>query len=287
VGQGSGPRVGVVTDSTADLPLDLADELGLRVVPMSVSFGRETFISQVSITTEQFYDRLAGAEDLPTTAQPNPAWFEEAYADAVDDALDAVVSLHVSRELSGTVSSARVAARTAGIDVRVVDSRQVAGGLALMALAAQRAAEDGADVDGVVAAAERVRAGLRNIMVVDTMEYLRKGGRVSGAQAMVGSVLRVKPLLTVVDGRVEPFERTRTLRRGLERLAGVAAEQVGDRPAHVVVSHALAPERAEQLWALLRERLTIERALTTVFGPVLGTHVGPGAVAVAVVATGA
>ncbi len=277
--------VGVVTDSTADLPLALADEIGLRVVPMSVSFRDETFISRVTISDDEFYARLDAATQLPTTAQPSPAWFEEAYADCVDDGLAGCVSLHVSRELSGTVAAARRAAEDAELDVHVVDSRQVGGGLALMALAAQRVASAGGSVEEVIAAAERARAGLVNAVVVDTLENLRKGGRVSGAQALVGNVLRVKPILTVRDGRIEPIDRARTIRRGLEQLVDLVAEGLDGAPADVVVTHALAPDRAEQLWERLRERVEVASELTTVFGPVLGTHTGQGAVAVAATPT--
>lgn len=273
--------VAVVTDSTADLPLELADEVGLRVVPMSVSFRDETFISRVTISDEEFYRRLGDATQLPTTAQPSPAWFEEAYADCVDDGLTACVSLHVSRELSGTVAAARRAAEDADLEVRVVDSRQVGGGLALMALAAQRVASAGGSADMVVEAAERVRDGLTNYVVVDTLENLRKGGRLSGTQAMVGSVLQVKPILTVHDGRIEPVERTRTVKRALDRIVDRVGDELGDVPADVVVTHALAPDRAEELWSRLRERITVASELTTVFGPVLATHTGQGAVAVA------
>ncbi len=278
--------VGVVTDSTADLSLDLADRLGLRVVPMSVTINDTTYISRVSISDEQFYDMLDHATVLPTTAQPNPAWFEEAFADCVDDGLEAVVCFHVSRELSGTVSAAMRAAQDAGLRVEVVDSRQVGGGLALMALTAQRVARAGGSVAEVVAAAEAVRSNLVNVLLVDTLEYLRRGGRVSGARAMVGNVLKVKPILEVADGRVEPVERTRTFTRGLDRLVERVAESLDDQPADVIVTHALAPERAEELWALVRERIDVSSALTTVFGPVLGTHTGPGAVALAAAPAG-
>lgn len=273
--------VGVVTDSTADLPLELADEVGLRVVPMSVSFRDQTYISRVTISDEEFYTRLADAAELPTTAQPSPAWFEEAYADCVDDGLDACVSVHVSRELSGTVAAARRAAQDVDLDVRVVDSRQVGGGLALMALAAQRAADAGASVDEVVAAAERARAGLVNVVVVDTLENLRRGGRVSGAQALVGNVLQVKPILTVRDGRIEPVDRARTFKRALDAIVDRVATALDGAPADVVVTHALAPGRAEDLWDRLRHRIEVASELTTVFGPVLATHTGQGAVAVA------
>lgn len=279
------PGVAVVTDSTADLPLDLADERGLRVVPMSVTFGDETFVSHVTITPQQFYERLRTARVLPTTAQPAPAWFEQAYLDCADDEHAAAVSIHVSKELSGTVSLARRMAEQAPIPVTVVDSRQVGGGLALMALAAQRTAERGGSVEDVLAAAERVRAGLVNHVVVDVLDNLRKSGRVTGTQAVFGTVLKVKPILAVRDGRVEVFDRARTMTKALDRIVDVVAGHIGDDAADVVVTHALAPERAEELWGRIRERIEVARSLTTVFGPVLGTHTGPGAVAVAAVRT--
>jgi DegV family protein with EDD domain len=275
--------VGVVTDSTADLPLALADELGLRVVPMTVTFRDRTFISRVTISDEEFYERLAASAELPTTAQPNPAWFEEAYADCADEGLDAAVSIHVSKQLSGTVSSAMRAAEDAPLPVTVMDSRQVGGGLALMALAAQKVAQSGGSADGVVQAARRVRDELVSGLVVDTMENLRRGGRVSGTQAFVGNVLKVKPILAVRDGRVEPVDKARTLTRALDRLVDRVADAVGDRDVDVVVTHALVPERADDLLGRLRERVAVASHLTTVFGPVLATHTGPGAVAVAAV----
>lgn len=274
-------RVGVVTDSTADIPLDVADELGIRIVPMSVAFGDESYISRVTISEQEFYRRLQASHELPTTSQPSPAWFEEAYGDCADDGLGAVVSLHVSKELSGTVQVARRMAEAAPLPVHVVDSRQVGGGLALMALAAQRAAEADGDVEAVLAAVDRTAEGLVNTVVVDTLDYLKRGGRVSGTQAFVGSMMRVKPLLRIVDGRLEPLERTRTMRRGLDRLVEVTLESVGDGPIDVAVTHSLAADHAADVEAALRERADVVRLSTMVFGPVLGTHAGPGAVAIA------
>ncbi len=275
-------RVAVVTDSTADLPLELAEERGLRVVPMSVAFGSEVLISGVTISTEEFYARLEEADELPTTSQPAPAWLEEAYADCADEGFDAVVSLHVSGALSGTAALARQVAAQAALPVEVVDSRQVSGGLALMALAAQRAASAGGDVAGVLAAAERVRAGLRSMVVVDTLEYLRRGGRVTGLQALVGSVLRVKPMLGVEDGRLEVLSRSRTWKRARQQLVTRAREHLADQPAHVLITHALAPGRAAALLDDLEGQLRVADSLTTPIGPVIGTHTGPGAVALAV-----
>lgn len=274
--------VAIVTDSTADLPSDLTEVLGLRVVPMSVSFGEENYVSRITITDEEFYARLPEATELPSTSQPAPAWFEEAYADAADDGHDEVVSLHVSAELSGTCDVARRIGAEAESTVHVVDSRQVGGGLALQVLAAHRVASDGGDPDDVIAAAEAVRERTASFSVVDTLEYLKKGGRLTGAQAIVGSVLRVKPLLHIVDGRVEVRERARTWARALDRLAALVAEHVEGAPAHVIVTHALAPDRAADLWERLEGTVDIAERLEAVIGPVVGTHTGPGALSIAV-----
>lgn len=273
----------MVTDSTADVPRDLAEALGLRVVPLSVTFGQRDLFSRVSMTDEEFYRELVASSDLPTTSQPIPPWFEEAWADAADEGHDAVVSLHLSSELSGTVERARTLAASAPLPVTVVDSRQVSGGLALQVLAAVRVAADGGSVDDVVRAADRVRAATRTLMVVDTLEFLRRGGRLSGAQAAIGGVLRVRPVLAVQAGRVDLLERTRTWPRARDRVVELAAQHAGDEPVHLVVAHALAPERAEELRAAISERLDVAEQLEVVIGPVVGTHAGPGAVGVSVV----
>jgi DegV family protein with EDD domain len=278
--------VAVVTDSTADLPRDLAEELGIRVVPLSVTFGSETFISGVTIDHAGFYERLATTERLPTTSQPTPAWFEEAYADCVDDGLDAVVSLHVSSALSGTVALARARAADAEIPVEVVDSRLVGGSLGLAVLAAHRVAEAGGDVAEVVAAAERVADRVTSLLVVDTLDYLKRGGRLTGAQALMGSMLRVKPLLHLTEGRVEVLERARTWTRALDRVADLVAEVGEAGPVDIVVTHAVSEERADEVWDRLEGRVEIARRLEAMIGPIVGTHVGPGAVGVAVLPAG-
>lgn len=277
------PRIAVVTDSTADLPPDLAEAQGLRVVPMSVTFGGATHISRITITDEEFYAQLAASSVLPTTSQPAPRWFEEAYLDALDEGCEGVVSIHLSGKLSGTVEQARRLAAAAPIDVRVVETGHVAGALALVVLAAGRVAAQGGSMDEVIRASDVAGAAVGSWILVDSLDYLRRGGRLTGAQAMMGNVLRVKPILTVRDGVVEVVERTRTSQRGIEAMARMAAEHLDGRPGRVVVSHAMAPERADAVWAAL-EAVEVELAerLVTPIGPVLGTHAGPGTVSIAV-----
>lgn len=273
--------VAVVTDSTCDLPRDLAEALDIRVVPLSVSFGEREAYSRVSVTDEEFYAELEASDELPTTSQPVAAWFEEAWADARDAGHQAVVSLHLSDELSGTVQRARTLAAEAPLPVTVVDSRQVSGGLALQVLAAVRVAAAGGSVEEVVAATSEVRRHTVSLLVVDTLTYLRRGGRLSTSQAVLGAALRMRPLLGVQAGRIELLDRERTWSRAIDRLVERAAGEAADGPQRAVVAHALAPERAQEVLAAVRERIEVVEHLEVVVGPVVGTHTGPGAVGVA------
>jgi DegV family protein with EDD domain len=276
--------VAVVTDSTADLPRELVESLGLRVVPLSVAFGDRIEISGVTLQPEGFYDRLRSSERMPTTSQPSPAWFEEAYADCADDGHKAIVSIHCSAALSGTVSLARDRAKDAALPVEVLDTKLVGGALGLAALAAHRVAEAGGTVAQVVAAAERVREHAIGLLVVDTLEYLKRGGRLTGAQAMVGTALKVKPILHLTpEGTVEVRERTRTWARAIDRTVALVAEVAAGRPVDVVVVHALAPDRAGQLWRRLDGAVEVAERIEALIGPIVGTHVGPGAIGVAAV----
>lgn len=276
--------VAVVTDSTADLPRELVEKLGLRVVPLSVAFGDRIEISGVTLQSEDFYDRLASSRRMPTTSQPSPAWFEEAYADCADDGHQAIVSVHCSAALSGTVSLARDRAEHAALSVEVIDTKLVGGALGLAALAAHRCAESGGSVAQVRAEVERVSAQALGLLVVDTLEYLRRGGRLTGTQAIVGAALKVKPVLQLTpDGRVEVRERARTWGRAIARCVSLVREVAADGAVDVVVVHALAPDRAAELWQRLEEQLEIATRVEALIGPIVGTHVGPGAIGVAAV----
>ncbi len=278
--------VAVVTDSTADLPSALVESIGLRVVPLSVTFGDTSLIAGVTLSRESFYARLTETDRIPTTSQPAPVWFEEAYADCVDDGKDAIVSIHCSSALSGTVGLARDRGARMPIPVEVIDSRLVGGALGLAALAAHRVAEDGGSVAAVVAAAERVRRTARSLIVVDSLDHLKRGGRVTGTQAALGTAMRVKPLLHLTaEGRVEVLERTRTWSRALDRVTELAVEAAAGASVDMVVVHAVAPDRADELTERLSARLDVRERHHTLIGPIVGTHVGPGAVGVAVVPT--
>lgn len=279
-------NVAVVTDSTADLPDDLVASLGLRVVPLSVSFGAESLIAGQTLTTDAFYRRLDETERIPTTSQPSPAWFEDVYADCIAAGHDAVISIHCASALSGTVGLARDRAARAAIPIEVIDSRLVGGSLGLMVLAAQRIAASGGTVADIVAETERVRGNVTSLIVVDGLDHLHRGGRVGGAQATVGRALRVKPLLRLTDaGTVEVRERIRTWARALDRLVELADQAAGGRRVDAIVVHAVAPQRAELLSERVRQQVDVRDMTQTSIGPIVGTHVGPGAVGIALVPT--
>lgn len=275
--------IAIVTDSTADIaPADIR-ELGLYVVPLTVNFGDESFISGEGIDPEAFYSKLAASTQTPTTSQPSPAQFDEMYARCAADGYDAVVSVHCSAQLSGTWSVAYTQAPLAPLPVTVIDTRLVGGALSLAAIRAQRVASGGGTVEEIVDAVQMVTDDAIGLLVVDTLEYLRRGGRLHGAQAAIGTALRVKPILHLIDGRVEVFERTRTWSRAVERVVELVETSAAGRAVELSIVAAGNAEPASQLHASLAHRLTVARTYRAMIGPIVGTHVGPGAIGVAAV----
>lgn len=275
------PRIAVVTDSTAYLPSAQARAADVTIVPVQVVIGgqamAETDVSSADVAT-------ALKDWTPvSTSRPSPATFINAYTRAEHEGATGIVSVHLSGAMSATVESAELASKEVSIPVRVVDSRSIGMGLGFPVLAAAQAAHTGADLD-VVEQIARDRCERSTVLFyVDTLEYLRRGGRIGKAAALVGSALSVKPLLHLVDGHVEPLEKVRTASRALARLEEIAVEQVGDEAADVAVQHLANPDRAQALVTRLQERLGGAVAVTVgEVGPVVGAHVGPGMIAVAI-----
>jgi DegV family protein with EDD domain len=218
-----------------------------------------------------------------STSRPSPAAFVEAYTQAAEAGADGVVSVHLSGEMSGTVGSAEIAAKESPIPVRVVDSRSIGMAQGFAALTGAEAAAAGAGHDEVERAVEERCASTSAFFYVDTLEYLRRGGRIGAAAAFVGSALAVKPLLHLVDGRIAPLEKVRTASRALARLEELAVERAGDLEVDVAVQHLATPARAAQLAAQLQPRLPgLRQLVVSEVGAVVGAHVGPGMLAVAV-----
>jgi DegV family protein with EDD domain len=269
-------RVAVVTDSTADLAADLVEERGITVVPLTVILDGRDYLDGVDITADEFYVRLAASERGATTSQPSPGRFAEVYEQLLAGH-DEVVSLHISSQLSGTFEAAtQGAALVDGARVRVVDTGMVSMPLALMVLAASAMAAQGDDAEAIAARVRPIQERMRVYFMVATLEYLRRGGRIGRANALLGSVLQVKPVLTISEGQVAPLERVRTQERALSRVIELAAAMEG--PVCALVGHATAAEAAERIARALEPHA--ESLIVAPLGPVVGAHAGPGTVGV-------
>ena len=272
--------VAVVTDSTAYLPADLVERYGIEVVPLYVVLAGHSGEEGRDIGPADVARALSARGGRVSTSRPTPGDFVAAYRRCLDAGADGIVSVHLSAELSGTWDAARLAAAQVGEHiVRVVDSRSAAMGTGFAVLAAARAAAAGAGGAAVEEAARRTAAATRTFFVVETLEHLRRGGRIGPAAALLGSALAMKPLLHVRDGAVVPLEKVRTSARALARLVQRAVDAAGDAPVAVAVHHLAAPERAQRLAAELRERLPrITELHVSELGAAIGAHVGPGSV---------
>lgn len=276
------PRVRLVCDSTADLSAAFQRAHGVEVVPLKVIFGEEQLDDGVEIDPATFYARMRAGGPPPRTSQPSPAEFAAAFHRAAGEGA-AILCTTISAELSGTHSAAMAAAAACGdLDVRVVDSRTAGLGHHQVVAAAVRAVAAGSDRAEVERRLAAVIAGQRCVFTVQSLEYLRRGGRIGAAQALLGSLLSIKPILELRAGRIEPLSRERTDRRALDRLlieaAGVGG---GEAPLRVTVAHAERPEAAAALAAGLRSRADDEPEIIDV-GPVIGCHGGPGSLGVVV-----
>lgn len=272
--------VAVVTDSTAYLPLDMAARQGIRVVPLHVVIAGRSYEEGRDISTGEVADALREFRPV-STSRPAPAAFQQAYTEAADAGADEIVSIHISGELSATLESARLAAEDAPVPVHVVDSAALGMTMGFAVLTASVAAEDGASAREIVALVRESVGSASTIFYVNTLEHLRRGGRIGKASALLGSALSIKPLLTLTDGHIAPLERVRTEAKAMQRIEELAARAVdtmdGADGVDVAVQHLDAPERAERLIDRLAERIPEARCILLVeLGAVVGAHVGPG-----------
>lgn len=272
--------VRIVTDSTSDLPPGLAQELEITVVPCNVHFGQETFLDGVELDTDSFYSRLVKESQLPTTSQPSPGNFLKVYSGLVE-AGHQVVSVHVSSTLSGTLNSAMQAKeQLPGAVVEIVDSRQVSLALGLAVTAAARAAKDGASLEDTLSVTRQALGQVQFFALLDTLEYLRRGGRVGKVKGFVGSLLRVRPLITVRNGVVESVVSVRSRAAGIQYMVTLAEERSPLQQAAVM--HSTGLEEALVLADRMRPLVPGGTVIQARVGPVLGTHTGPGALGIAI-----
>jgi DegV family protein with EDD domain len=270
----------IVLDSTADLP-DAAERFpNWRVVPLYVRFGDESLRDGIDIDAEEFYRRLQQASVFPTTSQPTPGDFLAAYEEL--SAYERIVSLHVSARVSGTFASAEAAGAELGDGrVRAIDTETASASIAQLALAIQRRLERGTSDEELDALVERYRRDRGLLFTVDTLEFLSRGGRIGKAAAYAGTLLQVKPILSIRDGEVVPVKRVRGERNAFAELAAALETETRDEPGfRLAVAHAAAPHRAAELEALVRERRPqAELELVVALGAVIGAHAGPGTLA--------
>jgi fatty acid kinase fatty acid binding subunit len=278
-------QVVLVTDSTAYLSPSVADELGITVVPLTVVLDGASFAEGVDIDGDQVARALKDEVSV-TTSRPSPAAFVEVYQRLQAEGATAIVSVHLSGDISGTVDAARLAAAevaSSGLGVEVVDSRSIGMGLGFGVITAARIAARGSTPRESAEAALRRSLNASIFMYVDTLEYLRRGGRIGAAQAWLGSALTIKPLLNLVDGRLEPLDRVRTAERAIARLVEVAVAEAGTELVDIAVHHLAAADRAEAVADRLRAQVPALNELSvSEVGAVIGAHVGPGSVGVVV-----
>jgi len=275
-------RIAIVTDSSVNVPAGVQEECGMHVVPLKVIFNGQTFRDGIDITPTRFYELLRAASELPTTSQPSTGDFVEVYSRLSQEA-DAIVSIHLLERLSGTIKSALAARELVNQGpIEIIDSRSVSVGLGFVVMAAARAIKEGRSLPEVVAAIQRLIPKTNIIFVVDTLKYLHMGGRIGGASAMLGSALKIKPLLHIHEGEVSPLERVRSKCRATERMLEIMAERLqaenGDGVLRAAVVHA---DREDEAWELNEQvllRFQPTESYLTDLTPAVGTHVGPGTV---------
>jgi DegV family protein with EDD domain len=273
----------VVTDSTSDLPADVAESLGIEVVPLNVHFGSDVYKDRVNLMPDTFYDKLINGDVLPTTSQPSVGEFIDVYERLGSDA-DGIVSVHVSEKLSGTMNSARLASQQANADcpIEVVDTFQVSMGVGICAMEAAEVANSDGDMNQVILAARNAVTRSQCFFMLETLEFLQKGGRIGKAQALIGNLLKIRPMLILQEGEVHPLGRERTRRKGIAKLVDTVAELAPI--SGLAVMYSTGPDEAQTL-AQNVSKFMIEgrEPMMLQIGPVIGTYAGPDTLGIALI----
>ncbi len=275
-------KVAIVIDSTANLPDKLVAQHQIYVVPQIVNWDGQSLLDGIDIKTEAFYAKLSMSQTSPTTSQPSPGEFLEHFQRVAETA-DSIVGIFISEHLSGTLSSARQGAAMMGdYPIEIVDSRSASMGLGLVALAAAQAAADGKDYQEIAAIVRRIVPHLRVLFVVDTLEYLHRGGRIGGAKRLIGSVSSIKPVLHLEGGKIEPLASIRTKKKAVEHMLQVLQQETaGKSQIHAAVMHAAAEDEARRIADTIQSAVQPLDIVQGALSPVIGTHVGPGTLGVA------
>ena len=279
------PKFALVTDSTAYLPPDIVEQYNIHVLPLNLHWGEETLLDGVNITPDEFYKRLAQSTNLPTTSQVSIHAFSELFNKLAADH-EGILCIVLSSGISGTLDSAESALQEFdSVPVKLVDTRTTACGEALAVMTAARALEDGLGLEKTGKLVEDICQKMSTTFVVDTLEYLHKGGRIGGASRYLGTALNIKPILALdSEGKIEALERVRTKKKALDRLITLAEEQVGGGSASVGVMHASSPKEAQDFLDQIQLRINCSQTMIVELSPVIGTHVGPGTIGLSVYA---
>jgi len=275
-------KITVVTDSSAYIPEVAQEGLNISVIPLWLIWDDDRFRDGVDIGPQTFYDRLKKSSTLPTSSQPSAKEFEIFFRQVAKEC-DAIASVLVSSKISGTVACAQTAlSEFPEFPIRIVDTLSCSMGLGFVVLAAARAAAAGEDLDGVIAAAEKMRDKVQLLFVVDTLEYLHRGGRITGTKRLLGTALKIKPLLQFKDGLIQSLSQARTKSKAFELLLQITQERLsGKRMAEAAIVDIDNPEDGEAIARLTKERLGPNLIHRAEVSPVVGTHVGPGAIGIA------
>ncbi|MCD6401925.1 MAG: DegV family protein [Anaerolineales bacterium] len=275
-------KVAIVTDSTAYLPQDLIDHYRIRVTPLVLIWGKEIFKDGIDILPTEFYHRLQNAKIIPTTSQPPVQNFKAIFTQLLNEDYD-VLTILISDKLSGTLDSAYQAAKGLPEDrIRILDSYTTSMAMGFQVIMAARAAEDGKDLNECLKVAEETRDNTGVVFVVDTLEFLHRGGRIGGGARFLGTALKLKPILEVVGGRVEAVERVRTKNKAINRLLEIIEERTrGKSPVRLAGLHANAMEDAQVLLERAKKRTNAVETFFSKVSPVIGTHTGPGTIGLA------
>jgi DegV family protein with EDD domain len=276
--------VKIVTDSSADIPPQLLKELDITVVPLYVRFGNEVFRDKVDISNKEFYKKLVSGEIFPATSQPTPLDFKQVYEKLAKDA-DGIVSIHLSAKLSGTIPSALQARESmqSSCHIEIIDSLAITGGLAMICLAAARAAKAGASMEEVVKIANEAVPEIHFMVLFDTLKYLAKGGRIGKAKGLMGAMLNIKPLIGLKDGEVVPLGKARSYSKGMEQQYEFIEKAVREGEIkELTVMHNTSKDEANALIERIAPMYPREKILTGEIGPILGTHGGPNMLVVAI-----
>ncbi|SHF89380.1 DegV family protein [Ornithinibacillus halophilus] len=273
-------RIAVMTDSTAYIPKNIREDKDIHMVPLSVVFGDDSYQEEIDITTEEFYQKIKDAKELPTTSQPSIGYVTEKLEELAKD-YDAVVSIHLSSGISGTYQAIVSAGdMVEGIDVYAFDSEISCMAQGFYVLEAAELAKQDKTPEEIIQRLDQIKASIKAYFMVDDLTNLHRGGRLNGAQALVGSLLQVKPVLHFVDKVIVPFEKIRTRKKALNRIIGMLEEDAKDRKLKVAFIHANAEEAANELKDDFLKKYPQSEATLSYFGPVIGTHLGEGAIGV-------